>query len=46
MHSLPGQSAVERPALRPARIQPSLLTGRRFVDLGRTASMICPQHAY
>ncbi|HET9872278.1 MAG TPA: hypothetical protein VFP89_06755 [Propionibacteriaceae bacterium] len=35
--------------LRPARVakrEPSGLTARRFVDLGRTKSMICSQHAY
>jgi hypothetical protein len=35
--------------LRPARVakcEPSGLTARRFVDLGRTESMICHPHAY
>jgi hypothetical protein len=35
--------------LQPARMakrEPSGLTARRFVDLGRTESMTCPLHAY
>ncbi len=31
---------------RTAKREPSGLTARRFVDLGRTESMMCPQHAY
>ena len=31
---------------RTARREPSGLTARRFVDLGRTESMMCHQHAY